>query len=313
MLRDDRPAVLLIMGPTACGKTDLAVALVERLAASIVSVDSALIYRGMDIGTAKPDPATLARAPHRLIDIRDPAESYSAAAFRADAEREIDSIVAEGRLPILVGGTMLYFRALREGMSPLPSADESLRKAIEAEAGERGWPALHDDLAQVDPAAAARIHPNDPQRLQRALEVYRLTGRPLTELWRTQADRPARYRFIPLILAPTERSLLHDRIARRFEAMLERGFVAEVEALRARGDLHLGLPSMRCVGYRQVWNYLEGDYDRIEMVNRGVAATRQFAKRQFTWLRREEGSWVDPFDGKSLDKALKIVRDRPIH
>ncbi len=240
------------MGPTASGKTDLAISLMEQLPADIISVDSAMVYREMDIGTAKPDAETLARAPHRLIDILDPAESYSAASFREDALREIESITAEGRIPLLTGGTMLYFRALQQGLSELPEADHVIREKIEAEAQSEGWHTLHERLARIDPQAAERIHPNDPQRLSRALEVFEVTGKTMTELWSKQKAYSFPYRLIKLVVAPAERSILHERIERRFQQMLSQGFIEEVEALYKRGDLNEQMPSIRCVGYRQV-------------------------------------------------------------
>jgi len=302
------------MGPTASGKTDLAVSLVERLPFEIISVDSALVYRGMDIGTAKPDVDTLARAPHRLIDIIDPAEAYSASRFREDALREMAEITAAGRIPLLVGGTMLYYRALEQGLSRLPEADAATRARIEAEAAERGWKAMHDRLAEVDPAAAERIHPNDPQRLTRALEVYELSGRPMSELW-VEIDQPALpYRLIKMAVAPTDRIELHERIGRRFRLMLEQGLVEEVEALYRRGDLSPELPSIRCVGYRQVWQYLEGELSYDEMSYRGIVATRQLAKRQFTWLRSEQRlQWFATFENRLLEKVLKFLDDTAIN
>ncbi len=285
-----------LMGPTASGKTELAVELVARGPFDIVSVDSALIYRGMDIGTAKPGTQTLARAPHRLIDIRDPAERYSAAQFRDDCLTAMREIHAAGRIPLLTGGTMLYFRALEFGLSSLPRADERVRERLAAEAATRGWAALHARLRAIDPDAAARIHPNDPQRIQRALEVWEISGRPLSQL---QAGRaPLRgWRLMKFARAPRQRAVLHRRIADRFRTMLEAGFEAEVAALRARGDLHPGLPSMRCVGYRQMWQYLDGELSHAEMIERGIIATRQLAKRQFTWLRADPGlTWLDDED-----------------
>jgi len=273
--------VLCLAGPTASGKTAAALAIAEVLPVEIVSVDSALVYRGMDIGTAKPSPAERARVPHHLIDILDPRESYSAARFVADARRLAGEIRARGRLPLLVGGTMLYFKALIEGLDAMPEADAALRAQIDAEAARRGWPALHAELAAVDPVAAARLPPGDSQRIQRALEVFRLTGRPLSSFHRTKAPAAAP----PLVsLEPRERAWLHARIAGRFDAMLAGGLVEEVQSLRARGDLHAGLPSMRCVGYRQVWEALDaGTLDGVR--DAGIAATRQLAKRQLTWLR----------------------------
>jgi tRNA dimethylallyltransferase len=303
------PPAVCLMGPTAAGKTDLAVTLVEQLPMDIISVDSVMVYRGMDIGSAKPDSATLARAPHRLIDIRDPAEAYSAAQFREDALREMAEISGEGRIPLLVGGTMLYFRALLSGLSSLPSADAEIRTRLEAEAAVEGWASLHRRLADVDAAAAARIHPNDPQRIQRALEVYELTGVPLSDLQQQQqVVQPLPYRIIKLAVAPAERSILHQRIAQRFEQMLREGLVEEVESLRQRGDLHLDLPALRAVGYRQVWEFLDGDIGYTEMVERGIIATRQLAKRQFTWLRSEPSlTLLDSLDGRLRDKALKYL------
>lgn len=302
------PAVCL-MGPTASGKTDLAVALVETLPMDIISVDSVMVYRGMDIGSAKPDAGTLARAPHRLIDICDPAEPYSAARFRDDALREMADITAQGRIPLLVGGTMLYFRALLNGLSTLPSADADIRTRLEAEAEADGWASLHRRLAEVDPEAAARIHPNDPQRLQRALEVYELTGTPLSELQQSQqADQPLPYRIIKLAVAPADRTILHERIAQRYELMLQNGLVDEVESLRQRGDLHQDMPALRAVGYRQVWEYLGGSLNYTEMVERGIIATRQLAKRQFTWLRSESDlTLLDSLARGLRETALKFI------
>jgi len=300
-----QPLVVCLMGPTASGKTGVAVELVRQLPLDIVSVDSALVYRGMDIGTAKPDADTLRIAPHRLIDIRDPAQTYSAAEFRDDALKEIASIHAAGRIPLLVGGTMLYFRALEQGLSELPSADEEVRARLEAEAQARGWAALHERLVKVDPVAAARIHPNDPQRIQRALEVYEITGIPMTELFRRSADTAAPWRFLKIVLAPDDRALLHERIRQRFGIMLEQGFLDEVRALRARGDLHPELPSMRAVGYRQAWSHLDGNLSATEWVERAIVATRQYAKRQFTWLRSERNTCrVDP----SIRDAVACIR-----
>jgi tRNA dimethylallyltransferase len=294
------------MGPTASGKTDLAIALSEQLPVELISVDSAMVYRGMDIGTAKPSPAELARAPHRLIDICDPAETYSAAEFRRDALAAMAEITAAGRIPLLVGGTMLYFRALQYGLSDLPHADPALRERL-AEALEReGLAALHARLARVDPEAARRIHPNDPQRTLRALEVWESTGRPLSELQR-QPGEAMPYRALKLVLAPPDRATLHARIDRRFLQMLERGLVEEVERLVARGDLDPELPSMRSVGYRQVWRWLRGESSREQMVQEGQAATRQLARRQLTWLRKEPAAhWLGPGDDGAA--ALALVR-----
>ena len=305
---EQRPLAVCLMGPTAAGKTGLAVELVDRLGAEIVSVDSAMVYRGMDIGTAKPDAALQARAPHRLIDIRDPAEPYSAAAFRADALREMADIRAGGGLPLLVGGTGLYFRALEAGLSPLPDADSAVRARLEEEARERGWAALHRRLQAIDPESGARIHPNDPQRIQRALEVYELTGSTLTELCRQGRTAPAPWRFLKIVLAPPEREVLHRRIEQRFHTMLEQGFLDEVRGLHARGDLHAELPAMRAVGYRQAWAFLEGELAEHEWPQRAVAATRQYARRQLTWLRREPGCrWLDPAAGGALARLIRYI------
>ena len=288
------PPAVCLMGPTACGKTRAAVLLAESGPFDIISVDSALVYRGLDIGSGKPDAATLARAPHRLIDIRDPAQPYSAADFRADAIREMHSIVACGRIPLLVGGTMLYFKALRDGLAALPSATPAIRERIVALAQREGWAAVHARLQQVDPVAAARIHPNDPQRLQRALEVHEATGISMTALHQAQAgaggrmgDLPCELLFVAML--PHDRAALHQLIAERFHAMLAAGLVDEVSALKQRTDLHASLPAIRSVGYRQVWSYLDGEDDYATMTAKAIAATRQLAKRQFTWLR----SWRD--------------------
>lgn len=308
------------MGPTAAGKTDLALHLAEHLPCELISVDSALVYRGMDIGTAKPDAATLARYPHYLVDILDPAEAYSAARFRVDAQALITDILDRGRIPLLVGGTMLYFKALAGGLAQMPSADPQVRQRIEAMAAAAGWEAVHGELAKVDPQAAQRIHPNDPQRIQRAYEVFLLTGVPLSEWHRRQALENAEssatgrpnmsYTTRYVAVAPRERHILHERIALRFQQMMEQGFLAEVEALHARGDLDVSMPSIRAVGYRQAWDYLEGRLSLEEMVERGVIATRQLAKRQFTWLRgwHEEIEWFDSLDPKRSDKLLKHLR-----
>ena len=296
------------MGPTASGKTDLAVALHEHMNCDLISVDSALIYKSMDIGTAKPDQDTLAKAPHRLIDIKDPADAYSAAEFRKDALREMEEITARGRIPLLVGGTMLYFKALRDGLADMPAADEEIRQQILEQAESEGWQAVHQRLNSIDPVAAARIHPTDPQRLQRALEVYLVTGRTITELQAEQLESKLPYRVLNLAVAPTERSLLHKRIAQRFNGMLDAGFMNEVEALYKRGDLHTGLPSIRCVGYRQAWAYLDGELSHEEMVDKGIIATRQLAKRQFTWLRSwPDLNWFDSLSGNLHEMVMDTV------
>lgn len=295
-MNEPKPPAIFLMGPTASGKTDLAVELVQRLPLEIISVDSALVYRGMDIGTAKPDAEVLRQAPHRLIDILDPAEAYSAARFREDALAEMHDIIAHGRVPLLVGGTMLYFRALQYGLAKLPEADEGVRQRILAQAQAEGWAALHRRLAEVDPEAAARIHPNDPQRLSRALEVYEVTGRPLSQ-WQAEGRslrQALPWNVLKLGIAPAERAVLRERIALRFEQMLNQGLVEEVEGFYRRGDLSLELPSMRSVGYRQVWDYLAGETDFDTMRQRGITATRQLAKRQMTWLRSERDMhWLE--------------------
>jgi tRNA dimethylallyltransferase len=278
--------VLLLMGPTASGKTALALALARQFPLEIVSVDSALVYRGMDIGTAKPSPAEQALCPHHLIDIVDPLSSYSAAQFRADAERLIGDIHGRGHIPLLVGGTMLYYKALLEGLSELPQADPALRAQLDAEAARDGWPALHARLAQLDPLTAARLAPTDAQRIQRALEVCLLTGHAMSTLCRERDVRQRPWRSLNLALVPAERHWLHERIALRFRMMLDAGFLDEVSALRRQyPPLAPTLPSMRCVGYRQAWEYLDGAYDHNQMVERGIAATRQLCKRQLTWIR----------------------------
>jgi tRNA dimethylallyltransferase len=292
---DRRPPLIALMGPTASGKTALAVDWVKRFNGALVSVDSALVYRGLDIGSAKPDPATQREAPHRLIDIRDPHQIYSAADFRADALNALQSIADEGRLPILVGGTGLYFRALLHGLSEMPDADPETRRQLEYEAAARGWLALHADLARIDPEAAARIHATDTQRIQRALEVWRLTGRAITSWQRSSARKSFPWRVLKLVIAPDDRAVLHRRIEQRFDAMLAGGLIEEVRELKSDPRLHPDLPSMRAVGYRQVWHYLDGQGDLGDLRLRGVAATRQLAKRQLTWLRSElDARWFDP-------------------
>ncbi|BAN22205.1 tRNA (adenosine(37)-N6)-dimethylallyltransferase MiaA [Caballeronia insecticola] len=279
--------VACLLGPTASGKTAAALAFAARHPVEIVSVDSALVYREMDIGTAKPDANERAAAPHHLIDIIDPAESYSAAQFRADALALVGEIVARGKVPLLVGGTMLYYKALTQGLNDLPTADATVRAALDADAAREGWPALHARLAAVDPVTAARLAPNDSQRIQRALEIFMLSGQPMSALLaapRAPAD-DAPYRFVPVALEPSDRGLLHARIEARFDAMLAHGFIDEVKRLRARGDLDLSMPSMRCVGYRQAWEYLDGATRYDDMRDKGVFATRQLCKRQLTWLR----------------------------
>lgn len=290
------------MGPTASGKTALAIEMAQKHNCEIISVDSALIYRQMDIGSAKPNAAELALAPHKLIDILDPSESYSAADFRRDAIAEIEAIIKRGKTPLLVGGTMMYFKALLEGLSPLPSADETIRQQIQTRADTEGWEALHQDLCNIDPVAGARIHPNDPQRLSRALEVFYISGKTMTELTQTKpAALP--YDVVQFAIAPLDRKVLHELIAKRFTIMIEQGFIEEVKTLMARGDLHLDLPSMRCVGYRQCWQYLEGEFGYTTMVEKATAATRQLAKRQLTWLR----GWPDVHWLESGDKSNLVT------
>jgi len=308
-----KPKAIFLLGPTASGKTDIAVRLVEDLPCEIISVDSAMVYRGMDIGTAKPGPEILDKAPHRLIDICDPVEAYSAAQFAEDALREMNDICANGKIPLLVGGTFLYFRALAEGLSPLPAADPKTRARLDAEANTLGWPEMHRRLAAVDPEAATRIHPNDPQRIQRALEVYELTGEAMSKILRREHQGELHYNVSKIILAPSDRAVLHDRIAIRFNQMLDSGFVEEVAQLYQRGDLHRDLPSIRAVGYRQAWSYLAGELQYAEMIQRGIAATRQFAKRQFTWLRSDkEGVWFDAMENNIYSKILKKLLNDPM-
>ncbi len=325
-----RPPVIFLMGPTASGKTDLAIELCKKLPCDIISVDSSQVYRGMDVGTAKPDPGVLRETPHRLIDICDPGRAYSVGEFLGDARREIDQISTAGRIPLLAGGTMLYFKALREGLADLPPANEKIRGEIEQQAVDKGWPFVHALLAKVDPEGAATIHPNHSQRIARAFEVYRVSGLPLTQLIQQQLQKGCGvvplekdYRIVQLALIPSERAALHKRIEQRFDLMLNQGFVDEVRALRQRGDLTANLPAVRAVGYRQIWAYLDGECTYNEMRARGVAATRQLAKRQLTWLRgwndlhrlaldfTQDGG-VDN-TGKILSQALEILQSSPIY
>ena len=302
------PPAIFLMGPTASGKTDIALELVRHLPCDIISVDSAMIYRGMDIGSAKPGAEILREAPHRLINIRDPSETYSAAQFRSDALREIEEIHGRGRIPLLVGGTMLYFKALEKGLSHLPQADKDIRDQLAEDARREGWAAMHTRLQSIDPVAAKRIHPNDPQRIQRALEVYELTGETLTDLIDQGTGDALPFNVMKIIVAPNEREELHQRIERRFYDMMNSGFLDEVEILCNRGDLSLDLPSMRCVGYRQLWQYLDGKYDYDEAVKRGIYATRQLAKRQLTWLRTQnDGKWLDGADKNVMNNLLNTV------
>ena len=299
------------MGPTASGKTDVALRLAEEFPLDLISVDSALVYRGMDIGTAKPDVEILKRVPHRLIDIRDPEDSYSAGEFVRDARAEIDASFGRGRVPLLVGGTMMYFRALTEGIAELPEADAEIRATIDAEARAAGWPAMHARLAEVDAAAAARIEPNDSQRIQRALEVYRISGKPLSD-WQADAEVEVdENRYLKIALLAKSRAVLHERIAARLDDMVRRGFVEEVRTLMARPGLTATNPSMRAVGYRQVWAYLEGKDSLEQARHKALAATRQLAKRQSTWLRSERHvTMVDPLETGALDTISGLVRER---
>lgn len=300
------------MGPTASGKTDLAIYLTEHFPVDIISVDSAMVYCGLNIGSAKPNAEELAKAPHRLIDVVDPLEVYSAAQFRNDALAEMAEITKAGRIPLLVGGTMLYFRALLNGLSELPAADDATRQKLEQQAKELGWEKMHQRLEEVDPEAAARIHPNDPQRISRALEVYEVTGKAMSQLQKEQKAEPLPYHVLKLALVPSERAVLHQRIEKRFKQMLENGLIDEVKTLQERGDLHEDLPAIRAVGYRQVWDYLNGRIVYNEMEERGVIATRQLAKRQFTWLRSEKD--LISYDSSQLsiqqiqESVLKTVK-----
>ncbi|WP_414828780.1 tRNA (adenosine(37)-N6)-dimethylallyltransferase MiaA [Alteromonas sp. H39] len=297
---NDALPVIAIMGPTASGKTGLALDIAEQVDSEIISVDSALVYRGMDIGTAKPSKEEMEAVPHWLINTLDPSESYSVAEFCTDAISLIEDIHDRNRVPILVGGTMMYFNALINGISPLPKSDEKVRAELEAQAKETGWQGLHDELSRVDPVSANRIHPNDPQRLLRALEVYRSTQKSLTE-WQQEKGKPCPYAITQFAIAPQDRAVLHERIAQRFDLMLANGFIEEVKKLYERGDLHEDLPSIRSVGYRQVWQYLEGQLSKEEMRERGVIATRQLAKRQLTWLRGwQDLTWLDTFAKDNL-------------
>jgi len=317
MAVDRRPLAIAVMGPTASGKTATAIALAQQLDGEIVSVDSALVYRGLDIGSAKPDAAERAQAPHHLLDVRDPWQTYSAAEFASDAAHAVRDIIARGRTPILAGGTGLYFRALLQGLSPMPEADPAVRAQIAAEAAEQGWAAMHAQLAGIDPAAAKRIHATDPQRIQRALEVHRLTGTPISEWQKLPGVDRLPVRCLKLILAPRDRSVLHRRIEARLDSMIAQGFLDEVRALRALPQMAavaapLDLPAVRAVGYRQAWEFLDGQGSAADFRDRGIYATRQLAKRQLTWLRGElDARWFDPhIDHASLADAVAAFTAR---
>lgn len=309
-----KPFAIFLMGPTASGKTDLAIQLRKTLPIEVISVDSALIYRGMDIGTAKPTAEELRLAPHRLIDILDPAESYSVANFREDALREMAEITAQGKIPLLVGGTMLYYKGLLDGLSPLPSAVPEIRAEIEAEAEKWGWGKLHQRLAEIDPLSAQRINPNDSQRINRALEVFYISGKTMTELTASQGESLA-YDILQFAIAPQERAVLHQRIEQRFEKMIAQGFEQEVQRLFERPDLHPDLPSIRCVGYRQMWDYLAGEISLDEAIFKGICATRQLAKRQITWLRgwTSEIYWLDSLaPDEAYVKMIEKVKQKQV-
>jgi len=305
-MNSELPLAISLMGPTASGKTALAMALSDQLPCELISVDSALIYRGMDIGTAKPTADELRNYPHKLIDILDPAESYSVAEFRRNAIREMIEVTQRGNIPVLVGGTMLYFKSLIEGIALLPASDQATREQLVLEAKNRGWRAMHDELAEVDPESAQRIHPNDIQRLGRALEVYRMTGHTMTSFTQDNGQS-APFNFMQFAIAPKSRATLHELISRRLDTMLNSGFEAEVSELRQRTDLHLDLPSMRCVGYRQMWQYLSGELNVFDMREKALAATRQLAKRQLTWLRGWSNiTWLDTFEKDNVQSVLKL-------
>lgn len=306
-------ACIFLMGPTASGKTDLALTITEHLPCQIISVDSALVYRGMDIGTAKPSAEILARTPHRLIDICDPSEAYSAAQFRNDAMREIADIQHQGQIPLLVGGTGLYFRALQHGLADLPSANLEVRQRLEQIMAEQGLPVLYARLAEVDPVAATKIHPHDPQRVQRALEVFEITGKPMTQWYAEAAATALPSKVVKVVISPSQRHLLHAKIALRFEQMLTQGFMQEMETLYQRADLHSQLPSMRAVGYRQAWQYLNGELDYASMVEKAIIATRQLAKRQLTWLRAETGAqWFASQQTDTTAQVLQYLQQHPM-
>lgn len=313
MTQTAMPPAIFLMGPTASGKTALALELVKHHQCEIISVDSALVYRDMNIGTAKPDAEMQRTAPHRLIDLIDPSESYSAAQFRVDALNAMHEITVAGKIPLLVGGTMMYFKFLRDGAAELPQADEAVRERLLQQGLALGWPAMHARLADIDPVSAARLKPMDSQRIQRALEVYEVSGKTLTEHWQEQAYEPLPYHVVNIAISPSERAQLHARIAERFRQMLALGFVDEVRALYQRGDLNTQMPSIRAVGYRQVWDYLDGLCSYDDMVERGIIATRQLAKRQITWLRSwPDLHWLETNDPHLLENALKILQGNAI-
>ena len=299
--------VIFLMGPTATSKTDIAVSLFKQYSIELISVDSAMVYKGMDIGTAKPSKELLNEVPHRLIDICEPDETYSAAKFRADALQAIDEIHSQNRIPLLVGGTGLYFRTLASGISDLPGADAEVRRQLELEAEEIGWHAMHTRLAEIDPVSAERIHPNDPQRIQRALEIYEITGRNMTDHYKDDTASPFLFKVIKIILNPEDRSILHERIKHRFLQMLDDGLIEEVRTFHENGRFSGILPAMRMVGYRQVWNFLDGETDHEEMVEKGIVATRQLAKRQMTWLRKEEDAISLDCDDFRLEDKIRVI------
>ncbi|MEO8001865.1 MAG: tRNA (adenosine(37)-N6)-dimethylallyltransferase MiaA [Arenimonas sp.] len=311
-MHDTRPLAIALMGPTASGKTALAIEWAKHLQTEIISVDSALVYRGMDIGSAKPSAEEQCGIPHHLIDIRDPSQAYNAADFAKDALPQMDRLSRQNKIPLLVGGTGLYFRALLNGLSDMPAADEEIRVVIQAQAEVQGWPAMHEKLEQVDPAAGIRIKPNDAQRITRALEVFQKTGTPITEWQKNSVRKKFPYRVLKICIAPNERAVLHDRIARRFDLMLEQGFMAEMRNLMTNGPLHNDLPSMRAVGYRQAWRHLSGETSTEQFREETIAATRQLAKRQLTWFRGElDLRWFDPqIDKTGLENALSLFITR---
>jgi len=307
------PPAIFLMGPTASGKTDIAVELIKHFPVDIISVDSALIYKDMDIGTAKPSADILAKAPHRLINLIDASESYSVAQFCIDALQEMNQIASNNRIPLLVGGTMLYYKALRHGLSDMPTSNSAIRAELDKLASEKGREFMHDKLAKVDPKTANRLHPNDPQRIQRALEVYEISGIPMSEFHEKSKGSSLNFNVIDLVVAPSNRTVLHANIELRFKQMLENGFIDEVSHFYNRGDLSLDNPSMRCVGYRQVWEYLDGNLSRDEMVERAIISTRQLAKRQFTWLRSESpNDWFDSLEENIMANVLKKLSQSPL-